>query len=90
MTTERIEVRLAPEQKRRLAELAEQDQVTISEAIRDMIDERFEARARERRAAALHRLVSREIDNVPDPAELSRQLSQAYRPGGLDGQKPAK
>lgn len=78
MTTERIEVRLDPEQRRRLAELAEEESASISELVRRMIDEKFEARMRERRMAAVERLVSREIEDVPDPDELSRQLADKY------------
>jgi len=80
MTTERIEVRLEPEQRRRLVEMAERDRATISEMIRRMIDETYDAQMHERRMAAAKRLVTREIEDVPDPDELSRQLAEAHGP----------
>ena len=78
MTTDRIEVRLEPEDRRMLAELAEEERSTLSEVVRRMIKKSYEERVRARRRAAAEALVAMEIEELPDPDELSRQLAAKY------------
>lgn len=83
MQSARLEVRLDEEQRRRLGELAQTRGVPVSEAVRSIIDEAYEVILRERRMQAVRELAAMEIEDVPDPEELSRQLNETYAPTGL-------
>ena len=78
MTAERIELRVEPEDKRMLAEMAEEEHSSLSEVMRGMIRKAYEERTRAKRMAAAEALVAMELDDVPDPDELSRQLAAKY------------
>lgn len=83
MASERLEVRLDQERRRKLAELAERRGTAVSEAVRSLIDEAYEAILRERRMEAAHALAAMAVEDVPEPDELSRQLEGTYESGGL-------
>ena len=51
--------------------------------VRGLIDDAYEEIMLERRRAALKRMVALEIEDVPDPETLSRELEAAHEPGGL-------
>ena len=51
-----------------------------SEVVRRLIDEAWEAMMLERRKAAVERLIALEVEDVPDPDILSRQLQKTYDP----------
>jgi hypothetical protein len=78
MSYERLEVRLDGEHRRKLAEVAATYRTALSETVRTMIDEAYEAVLRERRREAVRRLAAMEVEDVPDPEELSRQLTTAH------------
>ena len=80
----RLHVRLDPERRRRLEELAEEKGAPISEVVRRLIDDAYQGIMQERRRQAVRRLTSLEIEVVPDAATLSRELEEAHEPGGLD------
>ena len=80
----RLHVRLDPERRRRLEELAEEKGAPISEVVRRLIDDAYQGIMQERRKQAVRRLTSLEIEVVPDAATLSRELEEAHEPGGLD------
>lgn len=79
----RLEVRLDDERKQRLEELGEAEGVPISEVVRRLIDDAWEDVMRARRIAAVERMAQLEIEDVPDPDTLSRELEETYEPGGL-------
>ena len=79
----RLDVRLDDEQRRRLDEIVEERGRPISEVVRGLIDDAYEAVMRERRLEAVQRLVALEVEEPPDPAQLSRELEAAHEPGGL-------
>ena len=79
----RLEVRLDDERKQRLEELGEAEGVPISEVVRRLIDDAWEEVMRARRIAAVERMAQLEIEDVPDPDTLSRELEETYEPGGL-------
>ena len=79
----RLDVRLDDEQRRRLDEIVEEQGVPISEVVRGLIDNAYEDVMRERRREAARRLVELEVEDPPDPAQLSRELEAAHEPGGL-------
>lgn len=79
----RLDVRLDDKQRRRLEELAEDRRAPISEVVRRLIDDAYEDIMRERRMEAVERLAALEVEDVPDPDTLSRELEAAHEPGGL-------
>lgn len=83
MVTERLEVRLDRERRRKLSELAQGRGVPVSEAVRQMIDEAYKEALRERRLRAARELARLAVEDVPDPATLSRQLEGTYEPADL-------
>ena len=76
MTSERIEVRLDGERKRKLNAIARQRGVPVAAVVREMIDLLYEDSRREERFAAARRIIASAIEDVPDPAELNRQLDE--------------
>ncbi len=80
MATTRLEVRLDAERRSRLEELAEQRGAPVSEVVRSLIDDAYEQIMLERRRRAVERLASLQVEVMPDPEELSRQLNNKYEP----------
>ncbi len=83
MTTERLEVRLDEERRRKLAAVAARNGTALSEAVRSMIDDAYDVLVRERRVQAAQALGAMEIEDTPDPVTLSRELDGAHEPTGL-------
>ncbi len=83
MVTERLEGRLDRERRRKLSDLAQSRGVPVSEAVRQMIDEAYKEALRERRIRAARELARLAVEDVPDPATLSRQLEGTYEPADL-------
>ena len=83
MVTDRLEVRLDEERRKKLDKLVEWQDASISEIIRGMIDRQYEDAMRQRRIDAARRLGEMEVEDVPDPDELNRQLGQTYDIGDL-------
>ena len=79
----RLEVRLDPERRSRLEELAREKGAPISEVVRQLIDDAYEVIDRERRLRAVARMAAMEIDVPEDPQEISRILNEAHNPGPL-------
>lgn len=78
MATKRLEVRLDEETHEDLSELAEERHVSLSEVVREAIKLMREQVDREQRRKAVEELCAMEIEDVPEPDELSRQLSSTY------------
>jgi Arc/MetJ-type ribon-helix-helix transcriptional regulator len=75
MRTERIEVRLDPETRGKLEELAATRGSSVSELVRALIEHSYEEEvAGAARLAAAERIGRMEIEDVPEPTELKRQL----------------
>lgn len=83
MVAERLEVRLDPERRRKLAEVAAQRGVPVSEAVRQMIDQAYEQTHRAERMRLVEELAQLEVEDMPDPEVLSRQLAERYGPADL-------
>jgi hypothetical protein len=83
MVTERLEVRLDPERRRKLSELATEHGAPVSEVVRQLIDQAYEETLRGRRLRAARELARLEVEDVPDPETLSRQLEGTYEPADL-------
>ena len=83
MRTERVEVRLDPETRLKLEEVAAARGSSVSELVRDLIERSHEEEvAGAARLAAAERIGRMEVEDVPEPAELKQQLSEAHGPGG--------
>ena len=79
MRTERVEVRLDPETRRKLEEVAAARDSSVSELVRSLIERSHEEEvAGAARLAAAERIGRMEIEDVPEPAELKRQFSEAH------------
>lgn len=76
--TDRLEVRLDAEHRRKLDEIARARGKPASAVIRDAIDWAYEADLRETRIAAARRIGELAIEDVPDPETLSRQLDETH------------
>jgi hypothetical protein len=79
----RLDVRLDPERRKRLEEMARDRGVPISDVVRSLIDDAYEGILRERRRKAVDHLVSLEVEDPPDPQALCQELEAAHEPGGL-------
>lgn len=79
----RLDVRLDPERRRRLEEIAEEKGAPISEVVRSLIDDAYQSITQERRIQAVKRLVSMRVENTPEAAQLSLELEEAHGPGSL-------
>ena len=79
MRTERVEVRLDPETRRKLEEVAVARGSSVSELVRSLIERSHEEEvAGAARLAAAERIGRMKVEDVPEPAELKRQLSEAH------------
>ena len=66
----RLDVRLDDEQRRRLDEIVEERGRPISEVVRGLIDDAYEAVMRERRLEVVQRLVALEVEAAHEPGGL--------------------
>ncbi len=83
MTTQRLDVRLDAEHMRRLREVADTEGAPLSEVVRRLIDSAYEDIQLSQRLAAVAQIAAANVEDVPDPDELSRQLEETYEPGGV-------
>ena len=83
MVTERLDVRLDLERRRKLRELAAEQGTPVSEMVRRLIDRAYEDTLVERRRRAAQQVGRMALEDVPDPEFLNRQLEAAHDPSGL-------
>ena len=76
--TKRVEMRLDDETYEDLAELAAERQTSVSATVREAIRLLREERDREERKRAVDELAEMEIEEMPDPEELARQMDSMY------------
>ena len=81
--TNRLDVRLDVERRRRLEELAQEQGEGLSDVVRRLIDGAYEDILRTRRKEAIERLIGLNVEDPPHPDTLSRELEAAHEPGGL-------
>ena len=79
----RLEVRLDEKRRAQLEEIADTQGASISEVVRALIDDAYEAMIQEDRRRAVEELINLRGEVMPDPEELSRQLASAHEPGGI-------
>ena len=78
MLGERLEVRLDAARRQRLNIIATARKQPIAAVIRDLIDQEHEALLAAKRRQAAEALGRLEVEDVPDPDILSRQLDETY------------
>ncbi|MBM3933493.1 MAG: hypothetical protein FJ319_04205 [SAR202 cluster bacterium] len=81
MATERLEVRLDVEHRRRLKVLAEEHGTPASDLVRQLIDRAYEDSLKARRLRAAFELGEMNLEDLPDPETLSKELAAAHDPG---------
>lgn len=79
----RLEIRLDSEHRRKLEEVARSGELTVSEAVRRMIDRAYDEESRARRVVAAEEISRLDLEDVPDPETLSRQLEGAHESADL-------
>lgn len=78
--TNRLEIRLDTERRRKLDELARSHHVSVSDLIRTLLDHEYEEWLRAERVRAAQEMAALSIEDVPEPDLLGQQLSEAYEP----------
>jgi hypothetical protein len=78
MVTKRFEIRLDQEREERLEYVAERDNLSMTDAFRRLLDCGWDEWMKEQRRLAVERIAAMEIERMPDPEELSRQLAETY------------
>jgi uncharacterized protein (DUF1778 family) len=78
MVAARLEVRLDAERQRKLDEITAFRGASVSDVVRQMIDEAYKEVDRAARIAAAERLCSMSLEPVLEPDELSRVLSSRF------------
>jgi predicted DNA-binding protein len=77
MASERYEIRLDTEHKRRLRELSAAYGVPGSTLLKDMIDRLYKEKDIQERLAAVERISRLNGEDVPDMATLKKQLGRS-------------
>ena len=78
MTLERVEVRLDADRKQKLNKIAEIKDESVSELVRQMIDRLYDEAMLEYRLELVRRMSEANVEEMPDPEELSRQMNNRY------------
>lgn len=78
MRTERVEVRLDLETRAKLEEVAAARNSSVSELVRTLIERSYEEEVTGARLRAAQRIGAMEVEDVPEPGELKRQLGEAH------------
>ncbi len=78
MVTERLEVRLDEELRQWIIRIAEERGDTVSSVVRELLERGREEVMRERRHQAVEAIRAMEIEEMPDPEELARQMDSMY------------
>jgi len=78
VVSQRLEIRLDTERREHVDFVAEEEGVSTTDAIRRLLDRGFEDWMKERRRLAVDRIAAMEIEEMPDPEELARQMDSMY------------
>ena len=79
----RVEVRLDEEQRERLDAIAEEQDASISEVLRGLIDDAWEAIMLERRRQLVREIAAFEMEVPDDPQDLFRELESRFESDSL-------
>ena len=78
MVTRRFEIRLDSAREEHLEYVAKEERVSMTDAFRRLLDRGWEDWMRERRRLAVERIAALEIEEMPEPEELARQMDAMY------------
>ena len=78
MTTPSLDIQLDPEHRRKLAELSATRGTTVEDMIGELIDRAYDDVETARRLALVAEIGRLAIEDPPDPATMSAQLTAAY------------
>jgi hypothetical protein len=78
MVTRRFEIRLDPQREEHVEHVAEEEGLSMTDAFRRLLDRGWDDWLKERRRLAVERIAAMEIEEMPDPEELNRQLDSTY------------
>jgi predicted transcriptional regulator len=78
MTTARLDVRLDPGLKQKLDRIAEIQEETVSDVIRQLIERAYNEAMLEYRHELIRRIAQANVEDMPDPEELARQMINRY------------
>lgn len=78
MATKRVEFRIDEDTAETLSELVARRKTTVSEVLREAVRRMDEQEQRERRRRIVDELAAMEIEEMPDPQELKRQLDSMH------------
>lgn len=78
--SDRLEIRLDPERRRRLDQLAQRRHASISDLVRALLDREYEEWLGSERMRVARVISALSIEDVPKPGLLDQQLEQAYDP----------
>lgn len=78
MKYDRLEVRLDEEHAKKVAELKAAYDTSVSDAVRRAIDEAYEKVMVQRRLDAVKKMSEANLEDMPDPEELRRQILAGY------------
>jgi predicted DNA-binding protein len=81
MASERLEVRLDEEHRRRLDVILARRGTPLAAVVREMIDQTYEEVCREERRKAVEELRAMAIGDAVEPDVMCRQLDEAHDPG---------
>jgi hypothetical protein len=81
MVSQRLEVRLDPAMRQKLEELARVRSLSISDAVREAIDRAHDEAMVAYRLELVRQIGELNIEDVPDPETLSRQLDETHDAG---------
>jgi Arc/MetJ-type ribon-helix-helix transcriptional regulator len=76
--TKRVEFRVDEETAETLSELVARRKTTVSEVLREAVRRMDEQEQRERRRRIVDELAAMEIEEMPEPEELKRQLDSMH------------
>lgn len=79
----RVEFRLDEEHRQRLDDIAEERDASISDVLRGLIDEAWEALMVERRLQLVREIASFHAEVPDDPQDLFRELESRFESDGL-------
>ncbi|MCY3656164.1 MAG: hypothetical protein OXG95_06090 [Chloroflexi bacterium] len=79
----RVEIRLDEEHRQRLDDIVEERDASVSEVLRGLIDEAWEALMVERRLQLVREIASFEMEVPDDPQDLFRELESRFESDSL-------
>ncbi len=79
----RVEVRMDEEHRQRLDAIAKEQGASISEVVRRLIDDAWEAKMLERRRQLVREIASFEGEVPDDPQDLFRELESRFESDSL-------